>query len=579
MATAAVLLGVSTVAAAQSQNGVTVLGTHCGGGPGLPPSLGVSDGLNLGHTSVLIARNMPAPAVGALVAGWATDQWGQFTLPLSLANMGMSGCALYVRPDAIEMFSSESSFAQWPLPVPYVPVLLGAHLGVQVLFADQQANVAGFGATPGLSLRIDPPPTDTVLTTQFTHNGITFVFARPAYVGQFVTGDWFVVGPVQIVDMLPQVADVGGRIVNGAMIDPDPSTVNQGYDSGLYTAQFANYYVPALNRALGVTAQSPLLLQPGHALVKVESLLNPPGVANLRRAAVLTCLDEVPFAGSFRPPYAGTDHRVRYHVGMIDWSQLAQLQPAPGMPLPADIAARLNLPWLDHCPSWLGRMMHPSEHMPDYGRDLAAMVGEAALIANCAIPEAERRPVAIGLVQFGIDCYGNLTNGCHWSGLGGHASGRKLPILFAGRLLGDNAMLAIGQNYVSQRLPSGQTSSYFGEDTQTFVVQQTAPGVYNFGFGGYGPGDVGLAEWGFSHVDSPQNDHAGWTTDSYRICCTVNGWLGNVLAARIMGLTAQWNHQVLFDYTDRYLGIETTAWHRAWSPWTDAMWSLYRPRF
>ncbi len=546
---------------------------------GSPPSLGVTDGLNLGRTTMLIARNMPSPAIGALVAGWATDQWGSFHLPLSLASMGMTGCLLYVRPDAIQYFSSNSSFAQWQLPVPYVPVLQGAELGVQTLFVDAQANAAGVGATPGLGLRIQPPETQTAVVSQVTQNGITFVFAQPSRVGQFVNGDWFVLGPVAIVDMLPQVVNVGGRVMNGAMVNPSPATVNQGYDSNLYTAQFANFYQPALNRALGVSPQAPLLLLAGDALVKVESLVNPPGIANLQRAAVLTCLADVPYAGSFRPPYAGTDHTVRYHMGMIDWSKLANLQPASGMPLPSEVAAKVSRVWLDHCPSWLGRMMHPQDNMPDYGRDLAALIGEAALMTNCALPEVDRREITAGLVQIGIDCYGNLTGGCRWPGLGGHASGRKLPILYAGTLLGDAGMLAIGRNYVSQRQLNGASISYFGEDSQTFTVQETAPGVYNWGYGGYTAADVGLAEWGFSHTDSPQNDHSLWTADSYRICCTVNGWIGNVLAARIMGLRSDWNHQVLFDYSDHYMGTETTPWTRSWLPWVDSMWLRYRPQY
>lgn len=571
-------------AVAQSVPGVQVLGNHCGGGIGLPPSLGVSSPLSIGRTSMLLARNLvPAnegdTAQGALVAGWATDQWGGFALPLQLSAMGMTGCALFVRPDSVELFASPSTFMQWELAVPNLPALQGANLGVQVLFLDRQANAAGVGATPGLSLRIDPPDADTTLATQVTQNGITFVFARPVRVGRFVNGDWFVVGPAPIVDMLPPVATVGSRTMHGAMLDPDPSTVNQGYDTHLYTAQFANFYQPAQNRALGVSAQSPLLLMPGHALVKVESLPTPPGVPMLRGAAVLTAVDEVPYAGSFRPPYAGTDHAVRFHVGMIDWQQLQRLAPAGGMPSPAAVIDATSRVWLDHVPSWLGRMAHPADHMPDYGRDLASVLGEAALLANCAIQEGERRQLAVNLVQIGIDCFGNLRGGCRWSGLGGHASGRKLPILFAGLLLDDAAMLAVGHNYRSGRSPGGTGISYFGEDGQTFVVQETAPGVYNEGFGGYTAADVGQAEWGFSHADSPQNDHAAWTADSYRICCTVNGWIGHVLVARMLSLVDEWDHPVLFDYTDRYLGIQTVPWTRSWSPWTDRMWQLYRAQF
>ena len=44
------------------------------------------------------------------------------------------------------------------------------------------------------------------------------------------------------------------------------------------------------------------------------------------------------------------------------------------------------------------------------------------------------------LVQYGIDLYGCVKAGYGWPAFGGHRSGRKLPILMAGLLLGDDAM-------------------------------------------------------------------------------------------------------------------------------------------
>ncbi|MGE3172812.1 MAG: hypothetical protein AB7O97_09300 [Planctomycetota bacterium] len=558
---------------------VELLGAHCGGGLGLPPSLGVSEPLRVGGTATLMARNLGAPSSGFLLTGWASDRWNSLPLPWSLSSVGMVGCDLRVRPDDIEPFWSPNSYAQWPLAVPNLPSLQGLHYYAQVLFQDPGANPAGFGATPGLGMRIEPPFAVTSLQSQVTKDGITFVFAQPTRVGRFVNGDWFTVGPARIVDMLPRATNLAGRDLHGAMVDPAASVLAQGFDTHLYGAANAQHYQAGLNRALGVSAQTPLVLMPGHSLVKVESWPVPPGVAVLRRAAVLIALHEAPVEGAFRPPYAGTDHEVRFHAGMVRWERLRTLAPAAGMPLPADVLAQLRGLWLDHCPSWVGRLMHPTENMPDYGRDLASLLGEAALMANCAIPAGERRELILHLIQKGIDNHGALRAGGRWPGLGGHGSGRKLPILFAGQLLDDAGMLSIGATHRSERRLDGTFSAYFGEDCQTFVVQQTAPGVVNWGHGGYTLADVGTADWGFSHVDSPQNDAAAWNGSSYRVCCTVNAWLGHVLTARMMGLVGAWNHQVLFDYTDRYMAIETVGWHRAWSPWVDAMWVRYRSQY
>ena len=67
--------------------------------------------------------------------------------------------------------------------------------------------------------------------------------------------------------------------------------------------------------------------------------------------------------------------------------------------------------------------------------------------------------------------------------------------------------------------------------------------------------------------------------DPYRRCCTANAWIGYCLAARIMGLVPAWNHQVFFDYEDRYQTFMTPGWQQAWESWHAAAWIQYRPLF
>ena len=120
----------------------------------------------------------------------------------------------------------------------------------------------------------------------------------------------------------------------------------------------------------------------------------------------------------------------------------------------------------------------------------------------------------------------------------------------------------------------------FGEDAQTFFVEETAPGVFNHGHGGYGADDVGLPEWGSRHADDPSHDHKAWGADPYRRCCSANAWSGFVLAARVMGLRDAWDHPPLFDYVDRYLQVEPRgSWTRCWSPFCERMWDRYRQDF
>src|SRR5690606_1602788 len=108
---------------------------------------------------------------------------------------------------------------------------------------------------------------------------------------------------------------------------------------------------------------------------------------------------------------------------------------------------------------------------------------------------------------------------------------------------------------------------------------QTSSTEINWGFGGYTATHLGMPEFGFSHVHYPDNDVVGWATNSYRLCCTANAWVGAVLCARIMGLRDAWHHPALFDYMDRYMQIESGGWTRSWSPWCGDMWDLYRSQY
>ncbi len=47
------------------------------------------------------------------------------------------------------------------------------------------------------------PAADTTLRTEISQYGITWTFDRPAKTGRFITGDWWVLGPVTIVKITP----------------------------------------------------------------------------------------------------------------------------------------------------------------------------------------------------------------------------------------------------------------------------------------------------------------------------------------------------------------------------------------
>lgn len=401
-------------------------------------------------------------------------------------------------------------------------------------------------------------------------HGITWTFDRPMPCGRFANGDWWVVGPASIVEITPQCLQDGARVRHGAMINPDPKDPRQGYDSALLADGAIGAYDPQLNVALGISRQKPLNLPQGSSLVSAISRPLAGELPQLETCAILTCLGTQPPPHAFRPPYCGTDKSCRWTTDQLDLSRLASLALVDNPPDLADLAARFARPWLDHIGGAAGRYLHPRANMPDYGRDIADLVGIAALSLQLQAETKAKQPLIEAMVQVGIDLYGVAHYGGRFVADGGSGSGRKFPVLFAGAVLVDADLLGTARD----------PSRAFAEDVQTFHVTETSPGLWNGGYGGYGPEDAGLPEWGQRHGDDPRYDNKSWTGDPYRRCCTANAWHGYVLAARIMGLRPSWQHDALFDYIDRYMQVERHGdWRRSWNPFAEQMWDRYRAEF
>ena len=387
------------------------------------------------------------------------------------------------------------------------------------------------------------------------------------------------VGPVEVVSIEPGGQSLERRDFHGSMLNPSPRAgVRQGYDSAMYDKYASSgSYDPELNVALGVSAESPLLLEPHSSVVSSLSLREPGARPQLRTAAILTVLAEPAPIGSFRPPYCGADKTPRFTIEDLDRSLLESLEPVVGTPHLREVEGWFERPWIDHVPGWTGRYIHPRDNMPDYGREIADQVGIAALMLHMDFPLADKEQLLIRFVQLGIDLNGIVQDGGVrvWPPAGGHHSGRKWPILFAGLMLGDPEMSAIG---FDERV-------LFGEDGQTFFVEESSPGVINGGHGGYREADLGKADWGQFHATDPDKDNRRWGqgADPYRTCCTANVWYGQLLAARIMGAQGLWNHDALFAYQDVYYERVTAARMEptviSWSKFPLRAWKTYREQF
>lgn len=132
-------------------------GTACAGHPS-PPLLGVDPLLpaRLGRVMSFVAAGLQPGQPGAwLAAGLSDTAWSGGTLPQPLDGFGMTGCALQTSLEVSLLAPvSGAGEAQWNLPLPGDPGLLGLPLFAQCLAAEPGANPAGLVVTRPLQLTL-----------------------------------------------------------------------------------------------------------------------------------------------------------------------------------------------------------------------------------------------------------------------------------------------------------------------------------------------------------------------------------------------------------------------------------------
>ena len=444
--------------------------------------------------------------------------------------------------------------------------------------------------------------------SQLSQYGITWTFSGQYKSGQFANGEYWVVGPVSVIGINPPSVEISGttslagftpggtnplpRTMNGSMLNPvTPSTPGmQGFDSDVYCWQptrgkmYPPKYNAALNVALGVDADHPLVLSPDSSLVSSISFENG-GRPQLRAAAVLTVLAGVPpdnGATVFRPPYSGASKPL-YSTKNLRKDLLPNLPLVASMPAMSAVISQFQRPWIDHF-GHIGdgtQYSSPSENMPNYGREYSIAVGNAGLLlmlnedALVSKYGQNKDALLIRFVQLGIDLYYITENKGYWWGLGGLNQGRKWPIIFAGLMLDNESMTTIGSRSKEMRFWG------FAEDGQTKYISQTevdmthstkwAPDKRAAQLIPYEVSDIGLAEWcvgGFAPGLRLTDMNKVFNTP-YR---DINGmsYPGLILPALLMGQKAAWRHDALFDYTDRYV-----SWAPTQKTYTDSEKSIY----
>ena len=370
--------------------------------------------------------------------------------------------------------------------------------------------------------------------TQF---GITWTFDKDYEVGQFANGDWWVKGPATISSVTPGWTGS----MNGAMVNPAPGG-KQGFDSrnsGKYDA--------------GLRVSFPTTLQPGQSLISAISKADYSGSwSALKGASILTAISEAQGADAFRPHYCNTA-KVYHSTNNIQWHLLPKLTaPASNVPSGTDVLRKFERPWIDFDGGWSGTIIHAEDNMSVYGREIGNDVTTGALYL--LLDKPEQQTLAIRFIQLGIDLYGVVKSGGGWGADGGHATGRKWPILFAGIMLDDADMKAIGTSHGGKE--PGYGSPQFGEDCQTFILTQEVLDGY--------PGSYKNTEYynpfpkpgdGVYGIRACQSQWPGSTrySQGYRDCCNSETFPGFILAARAMHAENLWNHEAIFKYVDWWM--------------------------
>jgi len=443
-------------------------------------------------------------------------------------------------------------------------------------------------SAPAILYTRDKPPAtpqiaDLPLQTTITQYGITWMFEQAARVGQFVTGDFYVVGPVRITGITPEPKD--GR--NGSCLNVSAVLEKCGFDSR----------IPHERYDAKLFLAPPIALQPGDALTSSISLAdNEIGTINpmlwrvgkdqrspVRACAVLTCLAQPVPPDAFRPSYAGHAPKI-YLARDLRRSLLPQLARTPGTPKLAAWERIFQRPWIDLVMDEFGA---PVDNMPVYGREYVRSVGAASLLLCLDFTPQEKERLLLSMVQVGIDLWGLAPAGMPgpWHALGGHGNGRKWPVLFAGVMLNDADMQAPEKKY-----PHLQ----FSEDVQTmFGPSWTGAKVVWAGHVGK-DGNPKYEDWGaYEHL--PPGQWKGDTGESYRRCCTSNAWVAEALAVRILHLEKTWNHDAFFAYVDRWMTEDDAPALKAikeargkdysqdwavqgstWDPFVKELWLKYR---
>lgn len=411
-------------------------------------------------------------------------------------------------------------------------------------------------------------------------SGVTWGFDSEPVHGQFVNGDYWVVGPVTLASISP-AADVSapieepgicdgfsagddacaahcaanaptdhvslctdddlclcGRGLDGWEVNPVVSG-GQGFDHR--AGAFDGRLVPSL----------PYVAEPGQSIIKVVSTDHT--VADclpcVSFAAVLTVLDAPPPDGGatvFRPPYVGANKPL-YSTASLRTDLLPSLAAVDETPTLESMVERFGPLQLDHKVGFPCRRLHPEDTMPNYGCDVGSNIGDGVLRTMLDEPVADKLPALARVLQYGIDQYHAALLGRDFSvGCDGHMTGYKVLLTFTATLFDDDAMRAV----------AGDRAIY---EEDLGVYASTAAGLELYGYDNADElhywARIAAASGYRANRDPYELIDGGEGLSNYQGIVSPT-WKGEALAVHLMPELAEtWNAPEFLRYVDRWVNF------------------------
>ena len=384
-----------------------------------------------------------------------------------------------------------------------------------------------------------------------SRNNISWTITGSPTNGTYITGDPWVVGPIEITAIAP--APGGSPYQNGTMKNIRGNETEQGhfdiggggvhYSAGLSMSLPANLVAGDMIVSSTYTAYGSLTAYSGHS-----------ALSYCREMACLTVVSSPPAAGSFRPNYAGPN-KMLFNTSQIDWSRVPALSKTgttidaamPGIKTTLDTT--WGRCWYDHGNGWYSRDWRPTYNMEDYGYDISTCVNDTVWWLSLDYTQVQKEPILYGLIQYGIDLFGLWKDGREWDVNGGQNLGRLLPMLIAGYVLNDAAMMApLSRGFPGQRIQEIQ-DTYFATSNSWFGGRSLRKGHIITNWEQIEPG----AGWGVPPYDS-----------QYMWCCNWNAYTATALLCRIWGISKNVEHWSLFSCAERWMNPMSSPMHTAW---------------